>query len=1423
MSGRKPSHLTRQHANPSYRAPSAHLLVTGVLSLALAAGVLILPISVLDAPAGATTLTAYTPGTPVVDTITNGTSAAPWNTSQGDSATAAYSSADLLPTYTSGGSATGSGSSAEPNVAVYPSAGSGTAGVSPYPSGVVGTPGPLDGYCGSGNQTTESAGSPVRQPAGSVLPFAPAYFPHVVRNADGSLTGYFDYRPKDADEALIAAKSTDNAKSWTYEGEALEENPGYCPSADINDDGQGHANVITVGGVSRLYTLQRPAGDNAGVGELIHTLTPTPTNPLAGLPATEKVGIDPDAFVPTGDGVTVPFTGGTAVSISLNQVGLAGSPEQLLAGGFVDLTQTPTPTASSVINCTGVGTSSITGCTTTQAAGITVAAGDLIEQVIGYVSGAVSVPAGPNSSVGTGGLGTINVTTTAGGAVKGFTNSVTGTTYNVNAPNRAYIDGVAVYCNQANANPTTKMEDCTTGPGGSTLAVANGDPITADPIVPATASQTNGLVAPDGIVGTLPSYPNDGTVPVGATYVMYTEKELAYFVAGTTTNASSAVFGSSIVFTPSPYEAADMPATISAVSPVTVEMGDSTKTTIIPVTCTGLTTGATDTLTGCTVPAANVGDSYSSTSLIGAPGAATVPGSSLALTGEGSTTSTAKLFKNNEDLTILRVAWTTDGVNFSTTGLTNGGIISGASNGATNYQDISNPSSTVSPSNLNAYATPGTADATEMRWVGSSGSIIVNPDGSYGLFLSGAWAGDGDSDAFNQIFYSHSTDGENWSIPTTVVSTDYTFSASVVQDAALADNENVPLGISAYYSGRAYGPSVVQNPNGSLTMVFSGYRSPKPIPTAGTVLGTNPAAQWTVGATDPALYRNILTMTLTSATSPGVGTTTVLSSAPSSPVVGQAVTLTGTVSVPSPGTGIPTGTVTFTDAGGTLCSGTLSDAVPDTASCMTTYTGATTDTVTATYGGDANYATSNGAGSVTIATAATTTAVTSSLNPSVTGQPTTYTATLAVTSPGVGTPTGTVSFTDNGTAVATSAACPGTLSATSPPKATCAVPEPTSGAHAIVATYGGSANFSGSVAPTLTQTVTPAATTTVMTFSPLSPVVGQLVTFTATVGAAAPGAGTPTGTVIFSDPGGTLCSGLLNDAAPDVASCTATYQAVTTDAVTATYGGDANFAGSGGGTTVTVMRNDAALWAAASNGGVFTIGGSRFYGSAGGIAISSPVVGMAATPDGGGYWLVESDGTVLCFGDAKFFGSTSGLTLNKPIVAMAATPDGQGYWLVSSDGGVFAFGDAGFFGSTGGLTLNKPIVGMAPTPDGGGYWLVASDGGIFSFGDAQFFGSTGGTPLIHPVVGMAATRDGLGYWLVTSNGGIFTFGDATYDGSTWGSSLTEPVVGMAATPDGGGYWLLLSTGEIFTFGDAQFEGTLNGLSPAHPFVGLAAG
>ena len=215
------------------------------------------------------------------------------------------------------------------------------------------------------------------------------------------------------------------------------------------------------------------------------------------------------------------------------------------------------------------------------------------------------------------------------------------------------------------------------------------------------------------------------------------------------------------------------------------------------------------------------------------------------------------------------------------------------------------------------------------------------------------------------------------------------------------------------------------------------------------------------------------------------------------------------------------------------------------------------------------------------------------------------------------------------------------------------------------------------------------------------------------------------------------------------------------------------------------------------------------------------VVGIAATPDGGGYWLADAAGGVEPFGDAVFFGSMAGHSLNQPINHIVATPDGGGYWLVAADGGTFAFGDAGFFGSMGGRRLNAPVVDLAPTSDGRGYWLVASDGGIFAFGDAVFHGSMGGHPLNRPVVGIAADPATGGYWEVATDGGIFAFG-APFFGSTGSLRLTQPVNGMAAAPGGAGYWFVASDGGLFAFGGARFHGSLGGQRLDAPIVGMAA-
>jgi hypothetical protein len=183
-------------------------------------------------------------------------------------------------------------------------------------------------------------------------------------------------------------------------------------------------------------------------------------------------------------------------------------------------------------------------------------------------------------------------------------------------------------------------------------------------------------------------------------------------------------------------------------------------------------------------------------------------------------------------------------------------------------------------------------------------------------------------------------------------------------------------------------------------------------------------------------------------------------------------------------------------------------------------------------------------------------------------------------------------------------------------------------------------------------------------------------------------------------------------------------------------------------------------------------------------------VGMAATPDGKGYWLVALDGGIFTFGDARYYGSTGNVRLNQPIVGMAGTHSGHGYWLVASDGGIFTFGDAHFYGSAGNIRLVSPVVAMAATHDGRGYWMAAGDGGVFTYGDAHFEGSPAKNGISDWVTGMAPTLDDRGYWLANANGAVYSLGDAHFYGNNLLAPRTEPISQIVATPDTKGYWLL---------------------------------
>ena len=327
------------------------------------------------------------------------------------------------------------------------------------------------------------------------------------------------------------------------------------------------------------------------------------------------------------------------------------------------------------------------------------------------------------------------------------------------------------------------------------------------------------------------------------------------------------------------------------------------------------------------------------------------------------------------------------------------------------------------------------------------------------------------------------------------------------------------------------------------------------------------------------------TGTLTSGqTVTAAGTTiTLASTANDSSVQGNPITLTATVTGLS-GLFDDGGTVTFTEDGTTPSNGTVT--LSGGQATFTTVALATgLHAFTATYNGDTNYTLSTQAALTQTVRGDSTTTVSALPNPinfSMTDF-VTMTATVTVAGGGSGiTPTGTVTFEDGSISLGTAG-----LTGTSQATATYTTQTPLAGGtYSLSAVYGGDSNLFSSTATAVPETVTPVASTLNLTYGGGSYGVSILTTYgtnvSYTVSVGGNGAGTPTGTVTFSDGlisvgTGALTSGPANTG---LLTYTTSSQPVCSDQfVTAAYGGDSNFTGS----TPPSSSTDIEIWVAQGN------------------------------------------------------------------------------------------------------------------------------------------------------------------------------------------------------------------------------------------------
>jgi hypothetical protein len=763
------------------------------------------------------------------------------------------------------------------------------------------------------------------------------------------------------------------------------------------------------------------------------------------------------------------------------------------------------------------------------------------------------------------------------------------------------------------ATVTTDITGAVTGSVNISASLYAGDSITA---TSTNSTQYSATTNPDA--GATSEFSKDVVAPGTA-------------LPDVTIRSASGAVGSNIVF----------PITLSSISNTATTMTYTFSPGTAPLSDITGTTGTV------TIPAG------ATTANLSVPVIADSTGANETFTVTLSSLSTNALFSNNQ-----------------TTESATGTILS-ASSGTTASTTTLTASPTTGPAGtsvlLTAKVTGGTAAPTGTVTFLDGGTIIgtssVGASGTATLSTSSLPVG---SDTITAVYSGNTTYATSTSNAVTVTITGTTQKSSTT--TLVATPTSGGLGTSITLTATVTGTG--GTPTGTVTFSNNGVTigsaavngSGRAVLTLTTLpVGTNGLTATYLGSGAFTSSTSASTTVIITATGTDTSVTTLIASPTSAPL-GSSITLTATVASSVSGGVVPTGTVTFNFGGSAIGTGTLDSGGQATLTITTLPQGS--DTVTASYTGDSTYASSVSTGTIVIITqplTATTITLAASASTVAFGNPVTLTATVAH-STGSATPTGTVTFIENGVELGSATLSAGGL-------ASLTLSTLTAGSNSITASYSGDTNYLYSGSTHITVLVTSTATTSLSISTNAVIVTGTKVVLSTTVASATAGGATPTGTVSFYQ-NGSILLGTVQLQSDGTASLVSSALGLGTDSITAVYGGEPAYPTSTSPTVrVTVLSSPNVVATVTTTVSLMTVVGNTVTVT----STVSPTATGAATPTGTVSFFTNGTliGTATLQSNGTAVLSTSALAVGNNTIT--AVYNGNSVYTASSPGTATAF------------------------------------------------------------------------------------------------------------------------------------------------------